>query len=87
MTSNTTTSGLEGVVVADTAISEVDERLSAAHPDPALLLDRALALALLGDASAASRDLAVARKAGAEDSATWRLATILAAAKSGGRPR
>ena len=69
------------------AISEVDERLSAAHPDPALLLDRGLALALLGDVSAASRDLAVARKAGAEDSASWRLETLLAAAKSGGRAR
>ncbi len=61
------------------AVTEINERLRPARPEMTLLLDRGLALALLGDSEGAGRDLAAARKAGADASASWRLEAQLAA--------
>jgi tetratricopeptide (TPR) repeat protein len=61
------------------AVTEINGRLSPARPEMTLLLDRGLALALLGDTAGASDDLAAARKAGADAAATWRLEAQLAA--------
>jgi tetratricopeptide (TPR) repeat protein len=60
------------------AIRELNERLRSAHPDPGLLIDRGLASALLGDAAPARRDLAEARKLGADADTVRRLETALA---------
>ena len=61
------------------AVTEINERLNPARPEMNLLLDRGLALALLGDTSGAGCDLAAARKAGADALAAWRLEAQLAA--------
>lgn len=61
------------------AVTEINERLNPARPEMHLLLDRGLALALLGDTTGANRDLAAARKAGADATAAWRLEARLAA--------
>jgi tetratricopeptide (TPR) repeat protein len=60
------------------AVTEINGRLSPTHPEMTLLLDRGLALALLGDSTGAGRDLAAARKAGADASAARRLEAQLA---------
>ena len=52
-----------------------------------MLLDRGLALALLGDLQGARSDLGAARKAGADEPARWRLESIVTAAKPNVRPR
>lgn len=68
------------------AVTEINERLNDVRPEPTLLLDRGLALALLGDAAAARRDLAAARQSGADAASTWRLEFCLAATKRAEAP-
>lgn len=65
------------------AVTEINQRLSPTRPGMSLLLDRGLALALLGDTTGAGRDLAAARKAGADATAAWRLEAQLAARPGG----
>jgi len=60
------------------AISELNQRLGGAHPDSSLLVDRGLAVALLGDVALAKRDLNAAKKLGAEGWALRRLELALA---------
>jgi tetratricopeptide (TPR) repeat protein len=48
------------------AICELDRRIHPERPDAKLLIDRGLAWVLLGDREAAMRDLALARKHGAD---------------------
>jgi len=60
------------------AISELNERLAGPMPEPSLLVDRGLAYALLGDAVLAERDLAAARKRGADGPLLRRAETVLA---------
>jgi tetratricopeptide (TPR) repeat protein len=60
------------------AIRELNGRLRSPHPDPGLLTDRGLASALLGDVAPARRDLAEARKLGADADTLRRLETALA---------
>jgi tetratricopeptide (TPR) repeat protein len=60
------------------AITEMNERLTGLTPEPALLADRCLAYALLGDAVLARRDLQTARKLGADAILLRRAETALA---------
>ncbi|MEY2407408.1 MAG: hypothetical protein QOF48_78 [Verrucomicrobiota bacterium] len=66
------------------AISEINGRLSPAHPDVSLLVDRGVAHALLGDLPTAQRELDAVRKAGGERQSTWRLEALLGSSKPGG---
>jgi tetratricopeptide (TPR) repeat protein len=61
------------------AIRELNQRLNSPRPDPGLLTDRGLASALLGDVAPARRDLAEARKLGADAETVRRLEVALAA--------
>lgn len=60
-----------------TAITELNERLAGLIPEPSLLVDRGLAYALLGDTVLARRDLAAARKQGADASLLRRAEAVL----------
>jgi tetratricopeptide (TPR) repeat protein len=60
------------------AINELNERLTAPHPSPELLADRALAYALAGDTLLARQDLSRARSLGAEQSTLHRVQVALA---------
>ena len=52
------------------AIEELNTRINPGRPDLTLLVDRGIAWTMLGDRSAAKRDLAAAKKAGADRWAT-----------------
>lgn len=60
------------------AIVEMNRRLNPAHPEAGLLSERGFAYALLGDLSLAKRDLASARKGGADPASLRRLELALA---------
>ena len=60
------------------AIMEINSRISADRPDITLLVDRGLAHALLGDTTAAEKDLQTARRLGAEGWLLFRLESTLA---------
>jgi tetratricopeptide (TPR) repeat protein len=62
---------------AKAALAELNERINPTHPETMLLLDRATAHALLGDRSAASRDLAEAKKLGAAEVRCARVERLL----------
>jgi len=66
---------------AAAALSELNQRIRPEHPEPTLLLDRAMAFALLGKNSEASNDLILAKKKGIPAFACARVEAIL---KSGG---
>jgi tetratricopeptide (TPR) repeat protein len=59
-------------------LRELNQRLNSPRPDPGLLTDRGLASALLGDAVPARRDLAEAKKLGADAEMVRRLELALA---------
>ncbi|MFT4548544.1 MAG: tetratricopeptide (TPR) repeat protein [Verrucomicrobiales bacterium] len=59
------------------AITELNQRLNPENPDITLLIDRGIAHQLLEDRSAAKKDLAAAKKAGADRWATARLEKAL----------
>ena len=59
------------------AIDELNSRINLENPDITLLVDRGVAFSMLDDRSAAKRDLALARKAGADRWATVRLEKAL----------
>jgi len=59
------------------AIVEMNRRLNPAHPEAGLLSERGFAYALLGDLSLAKRDLASARKGGADPASLRRLELTL----------
>jgi tetratricopeptide (TPR) repeat protein len=59
------------------AIEELNARINPQNPDITLLVDRGVAWTMLDDRSAAKRDLALAKKAGADRWATVRLEKAL----------
>jgi len=59
------------------AIEELNSRINPDSPDVTLLVDRGIAWTMLGDRSAAKRDLALAKKAGADHWVTARLEKAL----------
>ena len=59
------------------AITEINSRLHPTQPDAALLAERGLASALLGDEAAARRDLATARRPDVDEATLLRLETAL----------
>ena len=59
------------------AIGELNSRINPENPDITLLVDRGVAFTMLDDRSAAKRDLALAKKAGADRWATGRLEKAL----------
>lgn len=59
------------------AILEMNRRLNPAHPESGLLSERGLAYALLGDLELAKRDLANAKKSGADAATVRRLELAL----------
>jgi tetratricopeptide (TPR) repeat protein len=59
------------------AIEELNARINPQNPDITLLVDRGVAWTMLDDRSAAKRDLALAKKAGADRWATGRLEKAL----------
>jgi tetratricopeptide (TPR) repeat protein len=64
---------------ATAALSELNQRIRPEHPEPTLLLDRAMAFALLGRAAEATNDLAQAKKRGIPAASCARVETILKA--------
>jgi tetratricopeptide (TPR) repeat protein len=59
------------------ALAELNQRIKLDHPEPTLLLDRALAYALLGKPTEAANDLALAKKHGIPPTSCARVEALL----------
>jgi tetratricopeptide (TPR) repeat protein len=59
------------------ALSELNQRIKPEHPEPTLLLDRALAYALLSKPAEAAKDLALAKKHGIPPTSCARVEALL----------
>jgi tetratricopeptide (TPR) repeat protein len=62
---------------ATAALAELNQRIRPDRPEPTLLLDRAMAHALLGKTTEATNDLAAAKKRGMPASSCTRVETLL----------
>jgi hypothetical protein len=74
--------GLKGDYLPDatSALAELTQRIRPENPEPTLLVDRAMAFALLGRAAEATNDLTVAKKRGIPAASCARVEAILKSA-------